>query len=155
VLAYLFWHRPQPGVEQEEYEEAQQQFHALLEVKSACFRLDHLPFDDRPGYEDWYLVDGWEALGELNRAAVDPRRRGGHDHAAALVGTGWGGVYASVRGPASIPAEARWLHKPRGESIDDLLAGVPADAPVWQRQMVLGPAPELCLGAGGDQRTSI
>jgi hypothetical protein len=155
VLAYLFWHRPRPGVEQEEYEKAQRQFHALLELESACFRLERLPFDDGPGYEDWYLAESWAALGELNRAAVDPRRRPGHDQAAALVGEGWGGVYASVRGPASIPAEARWLHKPRGETIDDLLTEVTPETPVWQRQMVLGPAPELCIGAGGDQRTSI
>lgn len=155
MLAYLFWHRPRPGVEREEYEEAQRQFHALLEVESACFRLERLPFEEGGGYEDWYLVEGWAALGELNRAAVDPRRRGGHDRAAALVGDGWGGVYACVRGPASIPTEARWLHKPRGKSIDDLLADVEADAPVWQRQMVLGPAPELCIGSDGAQRTPL
>lgn len=152
LLAYLFWHRPRPGVGQEEYEEAQQRFHALLEVESACLRLERLPFGEAAGYEDWYLVEGWQALGELNAAAVDAHRRAAHDRTAAGAGEGWGGVYASVRGPASIPTEARWADKPRGESIDGFLAGVPAGVPVWQRQLVLGPAPEICIGAGGPPR---
>jgi hypothetical protein len=56
LQAYLFWHRPRPGVERDEYEEAQRQFHALLEVESACFRLERLPFAEGPGYEDWQAV---------------------------------------------------------------------------------------------------
>jgi hypothetical protein len=147
LLAYLFWHRPRPGVEREEYEQAQRQFQALLEGEAACFRLEALPFDDGPGYEDWYLVEDWQALGELNAAAVDARRKGGHDRAAAMAADGWGGIYASIHGPASIPAQARWAHKPRGESTADFLAEIRDDTPVWQRQLVLGPAPEFCIGS--------
>jgi hypothetical protein len=160
LLAYLFWHRPRPGVEPEEYEEAQRGFHARIEVDSACFRVEALPWqagapsDTRADrgeeggsfYEDWYLVDDWRALGELNAAAVDARHRDAHDRAAAMAADGWGGLYASVRGPASIPGQARWIDKPRGVATADLLAGIPKQVPVWQRQMVLGPAPELCLG---------
>jgi hypothetical protein len=151
LLAYLFWHRPRPGVEQLEYEEAQRQFHALLEVASACFRLERLPFDERPGYEDWYLVENWQELGELNTAAVDARRKAGHDRAAAMALDGWGALYASLRGPARIPDEARWEHKPRGESTADFLEGIDAAVAVWQRQMVLGPAPELCIAMASGQ----
>lgn len=152
MLAYLFWHRPRPGVEQEEYEEAQRRFHRLIEVDSACFRLERLPFGDEPGYEDWYLVDDWAALGELNATAVDSHHRPGHDRAAALAGEGWGGVYVCVRGEPTIPSAARWLGKPRGEASGEFLAGFADDLVVWQRQMVLGPAPEFCVASGEDEQ---
>ncbi|HET7122245.1 MAG TPA: hypothetical protein VFI17_13460 [Solirubrobacterales bacterium] len=147
MLAYLFWHRPRPNAEAAEYEEAQRRFHQRLELESACFRLDRLPFDDGPGYEDWYLVEDWQGLGKLNEAAVDAHRKGDHDRAAAMAGAGWGGIYAHVSGEVEIPARARWLRKPRGQSLATLLAEIPAETPVWQRQMVLGPAPELCVSS--------
>ncbi len=155
MLAYLFWHRPAPGVEAEEYEAAQREFHAGLEVPSACFHVAELPFDAGPGYEDWYLVEDWSALGGLNAAAIDAVRGPGHDRAAALVGAGWGGVYALVRGVAEIPAAASWRHKPRGRGLDAVLADAPSEAAIWQRQMVLGPAPELCIAAGGPARRRV
>jgi hypothetical protein len=150
LLAYLFWHRPRPGVDVAEYEEAQRGFHVRLEVESACFRVDQLPFDDGPGYEDWYLIEDWAALGALNVTAVDPVHRPDHDRAAAMAAEGWGGIYASVQGPASIPAQARWLHKPGGQSTLDFLAGIEAGASIWQRQLVLGPAPEFCVASEED-----
>jgi hypothetical protein len=161
LLAYLFWHRPRPDVEAGEYEEAQRRFHERLEVPSACFRLEELPFQpgSMPGaeaaYEDWYLIENWEQLGELNAAAVDAKRRGDHDRAASLAGNGWGAVYAHMRGDLVIPAAVRWQSKPRGEPVDALLDGVPAETPVWQRQLVLGPAPELCIGEGTSTRSSV
>lgn len=145
--AYLFWHRPRPGVDADEYEEAQRGFHARLEVESACFRVEALPFDKGPGYEDWYLVGDWQALGELNETAVDARHKGDHDRAAAMVSEGWGGIYACVQGPATIPAQAHWSYKPHRQSTADFLAGFEAVTPVWQRQMVLGPAPEFCVAS--------
>jgi hypothetical protein len=130
VLAYLFWHRPEADVDAGSYEQAQRRFHARIESPSACFH------------------------GRLNAAAVDAGRRAEHDAAAALVGEGWGGVYAVVRGAAAIPAAASWRHKPRGRDLETVLADA-GDAAVWQRQMVLGPAPELCLAAGGPPRRRI
>ncbi len=144
MLAYVFWHQPQRGVDLLRYEEAQRAFHSALELTSACFRLADLPFGDKGGgYEDWYLVEDWEKLGELNGAAVDSVRRPDHDRAASGVADGWGGVYSLLRGPASIPEGARWLDKPRGTATDQFLASL-AEVTVWQRQMVLGPGPELC-----------
>lgn len=152
MLAYLFWHRPAAGIGGEEYEEAQRRFHAAIGVPSACFRLAELPFAAGSdgaggGYEDWYLVADWTALGELNTAAVDAGRRASHDAAAALVGAGWAGVYGLVRGAAEIPEQVRWLDKGHGETTPDLLARQ-GEAPAWQRQMVLGPAPEFCFADG-------
>lgn len=136
MLAYVFWHRPRVGVEVDAYEQAQRGFHASLGVESACFRLEALPFGDRgAGYEDWYLVEDWTALGELNVAAVDAVRRADHDAAAALAGEGWAGVFALVNGPAAIPGGTEWGDKPPGSDA----------AAAWRRQMVLGPAPEFCL----------
>lgn len=152
MLAYVFWHRPAPAVEPEEYEQAQRRFHAEIGVPSACFGLAELPFKpggDGGGYEDWYLVEDWAALGELNEAAVDGQRRPSHDRAAGLVGRGWAGVYRLLRGAPRPPEEARWLEKPVGVPVPDLVGGASAEAAVWQRQMVLGPAPELCVGEPG------
>lgn len=144
MLAYVFWHQPQKGIDTAKYEEAQTAFHRALEMSSACFRVAELPFGEGgSGYEDWYLVEDWGKLGELNSAAVDSRRRADHDRAASGAADGWGAVYSLLRGPASIPEGARWLDKPRSTPTDRFLASL-AEVTVWQRQMVLGPGPEFC-----------
>jgi hypothetical protein len=57
MFAYVFWHRPQRGIDRTSYEEAQRAFHGALEVTSACFRLAKLPFGEGDsGYEDWATV---------------------------------------------------------------------------------------------------
>jgi hypothetical protein len=155
MLAYVFWHRPRLAVDRDAYEGAQRKFHARLEVPSASFRVDPLPFGDGgAGYEDWYLVEDWHGLGELNAAAVDARRRPHHDLAAAMAGAGWGGIYALLRGEFSPPARVSWVDRPAGEAVDDFVAAHNATA-IWQRQMVLGPAPELCLSEPGGARLRI
>jgi hypothetical protein len=147
VLAYVFWHRPRDGVEPALYEARLRSFHAALETPSAAFRVRELPFAPGGGYEDWYLVEDWQALGTLNAAAIDERRRGPHDGVAELAAEGWGGVYAHLRGEAEPPAAARWLAKPAGLGYDEFLADLPGTS-VWQRQLVLGPAPEFCVADG-------
>jgi hypothetical protein len=178
-LAYVFWHRPRPDVDSDDYEGLLRAFHSRLNIPSASFRIEALPFaagagsedsgkgnEDRGGYEDsrgghevreggyedWYLVGGWAQLGELNVSALSDERRAAHDAAAAMVGEGWGAVYALVRGDARPPARTRWLTKSRGESYEEFLRALQA-ATVWQRQMVLGPAPEFCV-AGDDAEAS-
>lgn len=144
MLAYLFWHRPRAGADAAAYVEAQRAFHDSLEVESASFELAELPFDSGPGYEDWYLVDDWDRLGTLNESAVDARRRASHDRVAAMAGEGWGGVYSLLRGSAAIPGGVEWLGKRPGEPHEELVDSLPEGA-LWQRQMVLGPAPEFGL----------
>lgn len=147
MLAYVFWHRPRRGIDPAEYEEAQRAFHLALETKSACYRLAELPFArGESGYEDWYLVESWEALGDLNRAAVDSVRRADHDRAASRAADGWGAVYSLARGPISIPDGVRWLDKPRNTRSEQFLTSIP-EPTVWQRQMVLGPGPEFCVAS--------
>ncbi len=149
MLAYLFWHRPGSNVDAAGYEEAQRAFHSALGTRSACFRLGELPFDPGPGYEDWYLVEDWNGLGELNVAAVDGARRPAHDRAAADSSAGWGGIYSLVRGPAEIPEGAEWYDKPRLVPTKTFLADLP-ETTIWRRQLVLGPAPELCVAVPDD-----
>ena len=94
MLAYVFWHRPRADVSTTEYEVRLRAFHDLLDVPSASFRLGELPFAPDSGYEDWYIVDAWSELGELNANAVAGEHRERHAAIAELAGEGWGGVYA-------------------------------------------------------------
>jgi hypothetical protein len=151
MLAYVFWHRPRAGVDIALYEEAQQSFHASLEAPSACFHVAELPFAGEDGYEDWYLVEDWNGLGELNRSAVDAERKAAHNLAASMSADGWGSVYSLVRGPAAIPEAVDWRDKPRGEASKEFVVSLP-ETTIWQRQMVLGPAPELCVATSKPDR---
>jgi hypothetical protein len=150
MLAYVFWHRPRAGTAAADYEDGLRAFHARLTVPSGSFRIAALPFaDGEAAYEDWYLLDGWAALGELNATAVSGARQPPHDAVARLADEGWAGIYLLVRGEPRAPLRTRWVSKPADESYEAFLAATPA-ATVWQRQMTLGPSPEFCLvdGAG-------
>lgn len=144
MLAYIFWHQPEAA--RDTYENAQRSFHAAIEVPSACFRIDSLPFSEGSGYEDWYLVNGWAALGELNSHAVDVVRGDLHARAASHVMRGWGALYELVRGPGEIPKGVEWLEKARGTPAEEFVSSLPHES-VWRRQLVLGPAPEFCCSA--------
>ncbi len=113
MLAYLFWHRPLEGATAEDYEQALLAFHRSLAHSppvglcgSACFRVGELPWlpgaaalgGGSPGYEDWYVVEDYAALGVLNEAAAGRGHRTSHDRAARRFGTGSGGLYALVEG---------------------------------------------------------
>jgi hypothetical protein len=160
VLAYVFWHVPAAGAAG--YEARLAAFHAALRADApaglgptATVALDSVPWlGGAPGYEDWYLVDDFEALGVLNVAAVSGRSKQPHDAAAAVAGPGIAGLMAHLAGrlmPES-PRWAAWLAKPAGLAYGDfheqLAAALPDGAGAWQRQMVLGPATEYCVLAG-------
>jgi hypothetical protein len=144
MLAYLFWHTRGRGADAETYERALATFHqALVDspppgfLGCAAHRLDGCTWQAGPAYADWYLVEDWPALGVLNQAAVDARRRGTHDRVAASAAGGAGGIYQLRAGSHCIDARVAelWLDTPG-----------PGEAQAtWQRQMVLGPAPEFCL----------
>jgi hypothetical protein len=139
MLAYLFWHQP---AAEDGYEERLRAFHEALTIPSASFRLARLPFLDEPGYEDWYLVEDWQQLGQLGTVAL---ATGTHDPVAALSGTGWGGVWACARGAAKVPLGAiTWTDKPRGVPYREFFESL-APHTVWCRQLVLGPAPEIAV----------
>jgi hypothetical protein len=164
VLAYVFWHRLATGADVIGYEQALERFHRSLAHRppsgfhgSSAFRLGELPWlGGGGGYEDWYLVEDWSALGVLEEAAVGRGHLAAHDAAATHTGAGAGAVYRLVEGSPRLgdAAQATWVTAtPRRESsgIGELLGdGIdPERDGLWRRCLVLGPAPEYCLLAAG------
>ena len=106
MIAYLFWHCAYPTTTAEQYEEALMRFQQRLGQQqppgfsaSASFRVAALPWlGNRPGYEDWCLLDGSWALDPLNAFAVASPVMSAHDAAAAQMEEGHGGLYALVWG---------------------------------------------------------
>ena len=72
-----------------------------------------------------------------------------------MVGEGRGGVYAAVAGPAVIPEAPSWTEKQPGQPLEEILTPLAETTPVWRRQLVLGPALELCIGSGGPTRRRV
>jgi len=174
VLAYVFWHGPRAAGASEEYERALIAFHRSLARSlpvgtraTASFRIGSPPWRGAGpvaadaalladgGYEDWYLLDDFAALGVLNEAAVGRGHRSLHDAAAHRSGAGAGGLYALVEGEPCAQALgdaklASWIARPGGSTqraLGELLGDgmEPEHASLWRRQMNLGPAPEFCL----------
>lgn len=169
MLAYVFWHRPAAGAAHDAYEQALERFHRSLAHRppsgfrgSAALRLPELPWlasspgaeESAHGYEDWYLIEDWSAVGVLEEAAVSRGHLTAHDAAAAHTGAAAGALYRLVEGCPRLAAErAVWVkHKPGHEppSLGALLGDgmAPERDGLWRRCMVLGPAPEHCLLAG-------
>jgi hypothetical protein len=171
VLAYVFWHRPLEDSAIAAYEQAQLAFHRSLDrtppagfVGSACYRAATLPWlhGAAGGYEDWYFVEDYTALGVLNEAAIGHGHRTPHDALARRFGGGAGGLYGLVEGdrsqlgrppdrtPIGEALLAVWVartpgieRRPLGELLGDGMD--PRHASLWRRQLVFGPAPEFCL----------
>jgi hypothetical protein len=153
MLAYVFWHRRAAGVAARDYEARLSAFHATIGVPSRWGRVSGLPWLEGglavAGYEDWYLVEDWAALGVLNERAVSGARQVPHDAAAAGAAWGIAGVYALKRGEPSLEGitHAGWRSKPTGVDHAVFEPTLPGRG-VWQRQMTLGPTPEyVCLDA--------
>jgi hypothetical protein len=161
MLAYVFWHRPLDDSALEAYERAQIAFHRSLAhappigfAGSACYRVTELPWlGGLAGYEDWYFVEDYTALGVLNEAAVGRGHRTVHDDLARRFGSGAGGLYGLLEGHAPQLEEASvavWVARSPGvrrRALGELLGdGMdPRHASLWRRQLVFGPAPEFCL----------
>jgi hypothetical protein len=151
VLAYVFNHRPAPGVDGAAYEAALRRFHAALASAppSGFIRSSTFKVGDR--YSDWYLVDASAALDVLNAAAVSGARTPAHDTAARMAADGVGKLYSLVRGePPSGSGFEIQFSKPAGVGYTDHYerlrpySGGPGVS-LWRRMMVLGPPPEFCL----------
>jgi hypothetical protein len=152
VLAYVFWHWPAATVEHERYVERLVAFHRAVRAApppgfrgSRVLAIEGAPWaGSSHAFEDWYLVDDFAALGGLNEAATTVALQGPHEAIARLAGGGAGGVYRMLSFGRGVPDVARWCSKPAGESYAAFIGRLPA-AEAWQRQMVLGPAPEFCI----------
>jgi hypothetical protein len=167
MLAYVFWHRPLDDAAREAYEHAEIAFHRSLAHAppagfqgSATFRVAELPWLEGPGYEDWYFVEDYTALGVLNMAAVGHGHRTVHDEVAHRFGGGAGGLYGLIEGHPPVSPGAFdeksvvvWVGRAPGierRALGDLLGdGMDSrHASLWRRQLVFGPSPEFCLLAG-------
>ena len=161
MLAYVFWHWRSAAIGREAYEQAIADFHRALRLdppdgflESVSLRSGELPFEAaaiaESAYEDWYVVRDWAALGRPNEAAVRGSRGEPHARVAAMSGAGRGGVYARLRATAALSETRRaaWLSKPSGLGYERYRASLCGSAPraqIWQRQLVLAPAPEFCV----------
>ena len=160
MLAYVFWHRPLDDSAVDVYERAQIAFHRSLAhtppagfAGSACYRAAELPWLHAAagGYEDWYFVEDYTALGVLNEAAVGRGHHSTHDAVARRFGAGAGGLYGLIEGsPRLDGTTVVWVARPPGSerrALGELLGdGMdPRHASLWRRQLVFGPAPEFCL----------
>jgi hypothetical protein len=104
------------------------------------------------GYEDWYLLDGWSAVGVLEETAIARGHLTAHDAVAKLAGPATSAIYRLVEGHADLLGArvAVWVaRKPGHESptLADLLGdGMDSTSGgLWRRCIGLGPAPEFCL----------
>ena len=151
MLAYVFSHRPAPGLDVTSYEEALRRFHAALASAPSKGFVSSVTYRIADGYSDWYLVESSAALDWLNAAAVSGARTPAHDAAARMAIDGSGKLFSLAGGepPSGRGVEVRFA-KPAGMAYTDLYARLepwtsgPAVS-LWRRMMVLGPPPEFCL----------
>jgi hypothetical protein len=153
MLAYVFSHRPAPGVDSAVYEEALRRFHAALASAPSSGFIRSTTYRIGDGYSDWYLVESSAALDWLNAAAISGTRTPAHDAAARMAVDGSGKLWSLAGGEAPHGAgfEIRFA-KPAGVSYPELSARLEPwtsrpEVSLWRRMMVLGPPPEFCLVA--------
>ncbi len=158
MLAYVFWHWPQPGVDIEMYVEHLVGFHHTLKANkpvgfrdSRVFRFRGANWLETQGeaFEDWYLVDDSAALDRINEAAVTGSCEAPHNLVARQAAGGTAGLYRLRRGEIFDHVRyALWLSKPDRMSYADFystLDPIIADAALWGRQMTLGPTTEFVI----------
>jgi hypothetical protein len=167
MLALLSWHRAAAGVEPAAYEQALERFHRSLAHRppsgyrgSAALRLDELPWlqpvsgaePGAAGYEDWYLLDDWAAVGVLEQDAVARGHETAHHAIASRAGAAAGSIYRLVEGSAhpGVAGVAVWVARAAGHDPPSLSALLgdgmdPQRDGLWRRCLSLGPAPEHCL----------
>ena len=161
MLAYVFWHWPQPQIDHDAYVDHLTAFHRTLAAnkpdgfrESVVFRIRNANWlnTDGEAYEEWYLLDDSAAMDRLNDAAVSGVCEEPHNRVAREAEDGTGGLYR-LRAGAEDLAQARfavWLSKPSGVSYKEFYAGLESitsqpGVALWGRQMTLGPTTEFCI----------
>jgi hypothetical protein len=151
VLAYVFSHRPAPGVEAARYEAVLGEFHSRLAATPPRGFISSLTYRIGDAYSDWYLLVDSAAMDALNEAAVSGSRTTPHNIAARMAVDGVGKLLSLATGEqdAAAGCEIRFA-KPPGMAYADLYASLEfatatRGAGLWRRMMVLGPPPEFCL----------
>ena len=105
-MGYVLWHWPRPGTSPASYDSKLVAFHESLTahgpaglVDVLSFRVSGLPWVEPRSQcrEDWYLVRDFEALGDLNEAAVAAPNRKSHDEIAKASAGVAAGLYRLER----------------------------------------------------------
>ena len=161
MLAYVFWHWPQPQIARNEYLDHLSAFHRTLAVNkpsgfqhSVVFSIRRANWLNTTGeaFEEWYLLDDSAAMDILNDAAVSGVCEEPHNKVARAAADGTGGLYRFRTGDQQLAQSkyATWLSKPNGVSYKDFYDALqprtsqPGTA-LWGRQMTLGPTTEFCV----------
>jgi len=154
MLAYVFWHWPQPGVDTKTYVEHLVDFHRVLAANkpvgfhgSRVFRFRGASWLETKGdaFEDWYLIDDSAALDRINDAAVSGPCEAPHNLVAREAAGGTAGLYRLRHGEIGETNYALWLSKPAGMSYADFYLMLEPLGALWARQMTLGPTTEFVI----------
>ena len=160
MLAYVFWHWPQPAVDTQAYISKLSAFHETLNANkpegfhhSTVFLINGSSWlgNQDSAFEDWYLLDDSAALDRLNLAAVTGKCEQPHHLVAKDAADGTAGLYRLRIGPSDLSnkRKAIWFSKPADRSYKDFFDRIESqrsqDTSLWQRQMTLGPTTEFCL----------
>jgi len=166
MLAYVFWHWPQPSTVPAQYKSDLIQFHQVLQEKkpegfqrSIVFLIHGASWLRTNGlaYEEWYLLDDSAAMDRINYAAVHGPCEEPHNRVARNAADGTGGLYRLRVGHENFESTtlASWFSKPSGvsyQAFDEQLGKVVLEnnGTVWGRQMTLGPTTEFCLHSSAE-----
>ena len=161
MLAYVFWHWPQPQIARSEYLHDLSGFHRTLAANkppgfrhSVVFSIRGANWLNTTGevFEEWYLLDDSAAMDRLNDAAVSGVCEEPHNKVARTAADGTGGLYRFRAGYQQLPRAkyATWLSKPNGVSYEDFYDALQpltsqSGIGLWGRQMTLGPTTEFCI----------
>lgn len=159
MLAYVFWHWPQTGVDIANYVAHLIAFHRTLAANkpdcfqgSRVFRIHGASWLDTKGdaFEDWYLLNDSAALDVINHAAVTGPCEEPHNLVAREAAGGTAGLYRLRLGEVADARYAIWISKPEGLSYADFYSllepvVIEHDAALWGRQMTLGPTTEFVI----------
>ncbi|MCG3108316.1 hypothetical protein L3N51_00597 [Metallosphaera sp. J1] len=152
--AYVFWHRRDPQVNRERYEEYLIRFHENFQrvgvrgfLHSTSYRISGVSWMPQGDvYEDWYLI---EDSGVLDRLidAVEKDTRTVHDEIASFSLEGKGTLLALKAGELSEVKQdvATWFSKPRGVQYEKFYASLEVSGSLWRRLLAMGPSPEFCM----------
>jgi len=168
MLAYLFWHWREAQIAPQIYQEHLIRFHKTLSehkpnglLSSRVLLLEQAPWIGRSErtYEDWYIVENSGALDLLNEGAVSGFRKEPHQQVARWAAGGMGGLYRHHTGDlnSTAPRVTYWFAKPSGMTYETLYETLEptiqqTGGSLWQRHMVLSPAPEFCYQSPHDHQ---